>query len=85
MRQPTPEFPTIVDTISADTLLWGRLDGIVPLEHGETLRAALPNSRLEVIDRCGHLPMAEKPETFNRIIRNFLVGVTEDIPDVVRQ
>ena len=29
--------------------------------------------------------MAEKPETFNRLIRNFLVGVEEEIPDVARQ
>ena len=39
---------------------------------------------MDVIDRCGHLPMAEKPETFNRLVRDFLVGVEEEIPDVVR-
>ena len=65
-------------------LVWGRLDGISPLAHGDALRAALPNSKMDVIDRCGHLPMAEKPETFNRLLRDFLVGVEEDIPDVVR-
>ena len=75
----------MVPDISADTLLvWGRADGIAPLEHGEFLRASLPNSSLRIIDRCGHLPMAEKRETFNRIIRNFLVGVYEEIPEVVR-
>ena len=71
--------------ISAGALLvWGRLDGIAPMAHGDALRAALPNSRLAVIESCGHLPMAEKPETFNRLVRDFLVGVEEDIPDVVR-
>ena len=71
--------------ITAQTLLvWGRLDGIVPLQHGEALQSALPNSRLNVIDRCGHLPMSEKPETFNRILRNFLVGDEEEIPEVAR-
>jgi hypothetical protein len=27
--------------------------------------------------------MVEKPETFHRLLRNFLVGVQEAIPDVV--
>ena len=74
-----------VHTISADTLLiWGRLDGIVPLSHGEILRAALPHSRLKVLERCGHLPMVEKPETFHRLLYGFLVGVEEKLPDVVQ-
>jgi pimeloyl-ACP methyl ester carboxylesterase len=64
-------------------LLWGRLDGIVPLRHGELLHEWLPGSRLEVIERAGHLPMVERPETVNRLVRNFLVGVQEAIPEVV--
>ena len=80
-----PELTKQVQSISNDTLLvWGRLDGITPIEHGDALRAAMPNSRLDVIERCGHLPMSEKPETFNRIIRNYLVDVDEEIPEVVK-
>jgi pimeloyl-ACP methyl ester carboxylesterase len=79
-----PALTRQVQTISAETLLiWGRLDGIVPLPHGEVLRAALPHARLNVIERCGHLPMAEKPETFHRLLYDFLVGVDEALPDVV--
>jgi pimeloyl-ACP methyl ester carboxylesterase len=74
-----------VQTISAPTLLsWGRLDGIVPLAHGETLRATLPNSQLKILERCGHLPMVEKPETFHRLLYDFLMGVEEELPDVVQ-
>ena len=80
-----PGLTQQLGTIAAETLLvWGREDGIVPLAHGEALHNALPNSNLYVIDRCGHLPMAEKPETFNRIIRDFLVGDHQDIPEVLR-
>ena len=79
------ELTSQVHTISADTLLiWGRLDGIVPLPHGEILRAALPHSRLKVLERCGHLPMAEKSETFHRLLYDFLVGMEEELPDVVQ-
>ena len=84
-RCADPELMHMLPGIRADTLLiWGRHDGLAPLEHGEALRAALPNSRLDVIEDCGHLPMTEKPETFNRMLRDFLVGVVEDLPDVVR-
>jgi len=80
-----PGLTQQLGTITAETLLvWGREDGIVPLAHGEALHNALPNSNLCVIDRCGHLPMVEKPETFNRSIRDFLVGGHQDIPEVVR-
>ena len=80
-----PDLTQRLGNITAYTLLvWGREDGIVPLQHGEALRNALPNSNLYVIDRCGHMPMAEKPETFNRIIRDFLVGDHREIPEVVR-
>jgi pimeloyl-ACP methyl ester carboxylesterase len=79
------ELTSQVHTISADTLLiWGRLDGIVPLPHGETLGAALPHSRLKVLERCGHLPMAEKSETFHRLLYDFLVGMEEELPDVAQ-
>jgi pimeloyl-ACP methyl ester carboxylesterase len=80
-----PELTHKVQAISAETLLiWGRLDGIVPLQHGEILRATLPHANLDVIDRCGHLPMVEKPETFHRLLYDFLLGVEEEIPDVVK-
>ena len=80
-----PELMQMLPAVETETLLiWGRQDGLAPLEQGEALNSVLPNSSLDVIDNCGHLPMTEKPETFNRLVRNFLVGVVEDIPDVVR-
>ena len=80
-----PEMTAKLHTIDAETLLvWGRQDGLAPVQQGEALRSTLPNARLSLIDNCGHLPMAEKPETFNRLIRDFMVGEEADIPEVVR-
>jgi pimeloyl-ACP methyl ester carboxylesterase len=80
-----PDLTHKIPSINAETLLiWGRLDGVVPLPYGEMLRATLPHARLAVIDRCGHLPMVEKPETFHRLLYDFLLGVEEEIPDVVK-
>jgi pimeloyl-ACP methyl ester carboxylesterase len=79
------EMTAMLPAIDAETLLvWGRQDGLVPVGQGEALHSTLPNARLSLIDNCGHLPMAEKPETFNRLVRDFMVGVEVDIPDVVR-
>jgi pimeloyl-ACP methyl ester carboxylesterase len=59
----------------ASLLLWGQLDGLVPVTVGEALQHALPVSKLEQIDGAGHLPMTEKPETFHRMCHDFLVNV----------
>jgi pimeloyl-ACP methyl ester carboxylesterase len=49
-------------TIHLPTLLiWGREDEVVPLRFGKRLARDLPNSRLLVIDDCGHEPHEERP------------------------
>ena len=74
-----------VGSLTAETLLvWGKVDGIAPLGQAEALLKAMPNAKLNVIDSCGHLPMVEKPETFNRILRNYLIGLDETIAGVTQ-
>jgi pimeloyl-ACP methyl ester carboxylesterase len=74
------ELTEKVKTITADTLIiWGHQDTLVPWQQGEVLAAAIPNSRFAVIADAGHMPMREKRETFQRIVRNFLVGQEEDV------
>jgi len=43
-------------------LLWGASDRVVPPSVAQRLHQALPDSRLEILDRCGHLPAEEHPE-----------------------
>ena len=66
-----------VKTITVPTfILWGREDRIIPLKVGELLHQAIPNSTLEIIEQCGHVPQEEKPdETIARISR-FLANTT---------
>ncbi|MBK6947262.1 MAG: alpha/beta hydrolase [Haliscomenobacter sp.] len=59
--------------LSAPTLLvWGNQDTITPPFVGEKFRELIPNSRLVMIDRCGHAPMMEHPEEFNKSLEAFL-------------
>jgi len=61
--------------ISAPTLvMWGREDRLVSLSSAERFAAGIANAKLHVIDQCGHCPMLEKPEEFNRVVAEFLSG-----------
>jgi pimeloyl-ACP methyl ester carboxylesterase len=53
-------------------LIWGRQDRVVPLTVGERLARALPDARLHVLDRCGHLPAEELPEESWKVLEGFL-------------
>ena len=71
-----PSLPYYLPAVDTPTLLvWGRQDAIIPVECGELYQAALPKSRLEVIDQCGHSPALEKPAEFLAAVRGFLAGV----------
>ena len=53
-------------------LVWGKEDIITPAFVGEEFRKLLPNAELHLIDQCGHAPMMEQPEQFNKILESFL-------------
>jgi pimeloyl-ACP methyl ester carboxylesterase len=53
-------------------LQWGRQDRVALPFYGRRLVAKLPNARLVFLDRCGHMPMLERPYAFIRNIASFL-------------
>ncbi len=53
-------------------LIWGNNDTITPPFVGKEFQRLIPNSELHFIDKCGHAPMMEVPEEFNRILAGFL-------------
>ncbi len=52
-------------------LVWGDEDNHIPIDNAIRLRDALPNARLIVFRNCGHLPPAEYPEKFVRVVADF--------------
>jgi pimeloyl-ACP methyl ester carboxylesterase len=72
------ELVTKFKNISVPTLiLWGRHDKVIPLKAGELLNQALPNSVLEVVEECGHIPQEEQPQkTIARISGFLAIGST---------
>ncbi len=45
-------------------VVWGREDLVLPLRHLADVHATLPQAQIAVIERCGHMPQAERPEEF---------------------
>lgn len=58
-------------------LIWGNNDIITPPFVGEEFHKLLPESELYFIDKCGHAPMMEVPDEFNRILEKFLLKVSQ--------
>lgn len=53
-------------------LIWGNNDTITPPFVAREFNKLIPNSELHFIDKCGHAPMMEVPEEFNKILSGFL-------------
>jgi 2-hydroxy-6-oxonona-2,4-dienedioate hydrolase len=62
-----------LEAISAKTfVVWGRNDKGGVYESAVAAVARMPCARLIAFDQCGHLPMLEQPERYNRAIDDFL-------------
>lgn len=53
-------------------LIWGNNDTITPPFVAKEFNRLIPHSELHFVDKCGHAPMMEVPEEFNRILGGFL-------------
>ncbi len=60
------------DIAAPTCLIWGNNDTITPPFVGEEFKKLIPNSELHFVDKCGHAPMMEVPEAFNKILGDFL-------------
>lgn len=55
-------------------LIHGRDDRVLNLEHSLRLVSAIANSRLVIINRCGHWVQLEHTAEFNRLVDSFVSG-----------
>jgi 2-hydroxy-6-oxonona-2,4-dienedioate hydrolase len=59
--------------ITAPTLaIHGRDDRVVSYEHSLRLVSAIPDSRLLLLNQCGHWAQIEHAAEFNRVVREFI-------------
>lgn len=63
--------------LSADMptmVVWGDSDPVIPVSHGHEAAEAIPGSRLEIMEGCGHFPYAEQPRRFASILEDFMAS-----------
>lgn len=66
-RLPQVKAPTLV--------IAGALDQGAPVSMSETMVAAIPGSRLVVLEGASHLAVAEQPKAFEKAVTEFLGGL----------
>ena len=63
-RLPEIRQPTLI--------VWGENDSIIPVRDANEFERLIPDSRKVVMKATGHVPMAERPSTFNDLVLDFL-------------
>ncbi len=62
-----------IHRIAAPTLIvWGKADGIVAAAYADEFARRIAKSRVEIVERAGHLPHLEQAERVARAIGDFL-------------
>jgi len=66
-----------IKKIKVPTLvLCGALDRLTPPEHSRFMAAHIPGARLEIIEGAGHMVAIERYQEVNRVILNFVQGLS---------
>lgn len=65
----------IGDITKPTLLIWGRQDVVTPPSAAQGFLELIPDARIVWVDRCGHTPMLEAPDTFAEALTSFVDGV----------
>jgi pimeloyl-ACP methyl ester carboxylesterase len=52
--------------------IWGREDAVLPVHHLSGAKDVFPHAEVQIIERCGHLPMIERTHEFLAVTLPFL-------------
>jgi pimeloyl-ACP methyl ester carboxylesterase len=67
------QLPHLLGAVKSPSLVvWGDDDKVVPISAAERFKAALPNSRLEIVKGAGHAVEMEKPADLANLVLPFL-------------
>ena len=70
---PRQAFHARIATVRCPSMvIWGQQDQFLPVSHVQVLKPLLPHAQYELIDHCGHVPMTEIADRFNKMTLDFL-------------
>ena len=71
-----PDSTPTLSTIDVPTLIIvGSEDVVTPPRDARVLHAAIPGSRMEILQHAGHLSNVERPAAFNTVVTEFLASL----------
>lgn len=70
--RPVLDFSPLANSKVPALLIHGRDDRVVHFENSLNLVSIIPNSRLVLLNRCGHWAQVEHPTEFNRLVDSFV-------------
>jgi pimeloyl-ACP methyl ester carboxylesterase len=53
-------------------VVWGRQDALISVAYAEPVQREFERAELELLDDCGHVPMADCPDAFDPVLERFL-------------
>ncbi|MBM3668200.1 MAG: alpha/beta fold hydrolase, partial [Actinobacteria bacterium] len=69
---PEMKAPFRLERIDCPLLvIWGERDRMVAASGAELIAAALPETRVELLPRCGHCPQVEQPDRVAELLEEF--------------
>ncbi len=67
--------------ITAPTLVvWGAQDALIPSVYADEFGSRIADARVEIIENCGHVPQAEKPDETLALVAPFLGLTPRSLP-----
>ncbi len=61
-------------------IIWGNQDELIPVEAGRKLNALIKQSRLVILNKCGHVPQEEMPQSVIAEITSFMSSINRPAP-----
>jgi pimeloyl-ACP methyl ester carboxylesterase len=58
--------------IAPTLIIFGREDRVMPSIYGQEFAERIAGSRLEILERCGHIPAVEQLEPTLELVAEFL-------------
>jgi pimeloyl-ACP methyl ester carboxylesterase len=68
-------YPRLADLEPPALFVWGSHDTLIPPGFKRHVAEWLPTAEQVVLDRCGHVPQVEHPETTNAVLQDFFASV----------
>ena len=60
--------------VTPTLIVWGKADRIIVPAYAQEFAERMADARVELIDKAGHLPHLEQPETVTKAVQGFLRG-----------